>query len=84
MRMLEKLDQHSELFARMADAVQADLGGALIEGRLDGSQLRGAVLRCTSCTDVEQCRDWLVAKGAGAVAAPEYCRNRQLLGRLAR
>lgn len=84
MRFLERIDHHSALFARMAQTVRADLDKALGRGQLDGSQLRGAVLRCTTCSDVEACRGWLAAKSAGAVAPPEYCRNRQLLTRLTR
>lgn len=82
MRFFERIDRHTGLFQRMAEATGADLRDAIVDGRLSAHQLPGAILSCTACTAVEQCQSWLDAQSGGSAAAPDYCRNRDLLARL--
>ena len=83
MFLSRKIDRHLTLFGRMAQAVGADLGDAVEGGRLSSEGLRLAALRCTACTMPEACALWLDGQGAGADAAPDYCRNAGLLADLA-
>jgi len=83
MGYIDRIDRHANLVNRMADTVGADMGAALLEGRVTAEDLRGAVLRCTRCAQVEKCVGWLGRnEAAGADATPEYCRNRQLMARV--
>ena len=83
MGYIDRIDRHANLVNRMADTVGADMGAALLEGRVTAEDLRGAVLRCTRCAHVETCVGWLGRnEAAGADATPEYCRNRQLMARV--
>jgi hypothetical protein len=83
MGFFERIDRHSELFQRMAEATGTDLRDALVDGRLNAHQLPAAIWRCTACTSVEECGHWLAEHGPGSAEAPDYCRNRELLARLA-
>lgn len=83
MGIFTKLDKHANLVNRMADAVHADLGAALVEHRLTGHELRAAILSCTNCTRPDDCRLWLDAHPNGSEKTPSYCRNSDLMARLA-
>ena len=73
---LSKIDTHMNLVMRMGDTVGADIEDALVSGRLSPENLRGAVLRCTSCRDVGACEDWLEERAEmGSDSPPAYCRN---------
>jgi hypothetical protein len=76
-------DTHLRLVSRMSDTLDADLGAALAEGRLTGAEMRAAVDRCCDCREVDACTGWLKANAAGADAPPGYCRNAELMVRLA-
>ncbi len=80
---IRKLDLHARLASDMAATVGADLGDALAAGRLTAPDLRSALLRCTACDEVGACEDWLNDHPQGAGRAPQFCRNRELLDRLA-
>ncbi len=85
MGMIDRIDRHATLMHRMSDTVGAELGDALVEGRLSAEALRGAVLSCTRCDSVDACEQWLAEhEDDTAQSAPEYCRNRELLARLRR
>ena len=81
MTMVQRLNLHAELMTRMAEAVHADLGEALIQGELSGEELRGAVLRCTTCEATDACAQWVETPVADA-AVPGFCVNRDLMERL--
>ncbi|MDJ0629401.1 MAG: DUF6455 family protein [Rhodobacter sp.] len=83
MSFLEKIERHADLFRRMADTVEADLGEAAMEGRLTEAALRSAIVSCVGCKDAEACGDWLDAQSEGAAKTPGYCRNTALFERLA-
>ncbi len=83
MGFIDRIDRHANLVNRMADTVGADMGDALLDGRVRAQELRSAVLRCTRCDHVEKCVPWLGAHAeSGARSAPEYCSNRRLLSRV--
>jgi len=83
MEMFDRIDRHALLVQKMAETVEADLGEALIAGRIRPEGLRAAVLRCTRCEAADACEDWLDDHAAtGADVAPDYCLNRELLARL--
>ena len=50
--------------------------------QLSPEEWRGAVLRCSTCSDPEACTGFLAEPGS-AGAAPDYCRNHDLMARLA-
>ncbi|WP_114966248.1 DUF6455 family protein [Alkalilacustris brevis] len=84
MNFFKRIDQHAALVGQMADTVGIDVGEAMASGRLEPESLRGAVLRCMRCDSVEECSAWLYAHAdATAESPPDYCRNRELLERLA-
>ena len=84
MGLAKRIDHHATLFHNMAETVHADLGEALMDGRIDGQGVRAAVFQCMTCDSAEECPKWMQAHADGAESAPEYCRNRQLLQRLTR
>ncbi|WP_146010269.1 DUF6455 family protein [Acidimangrovimonas sediminis] len=79
-----KIDHHMTLLHRMSGATGADLGQALERGAVAPEGLRAAVLRCANCDHPDACAEWLDTQPEkGHAAAPGYCRNKALLGRLA-
>lgn len=72
---MNKLDRHSDLVSRMAEATGADFATAITEGVLSPNGLRSVVLRCTACDHVAECEHWLAEAEPGA-AAPEFCASR--------
>lgn len=82
MTIMQKIDRHANLMHRMAETVGADLGDALVSGRLSGQQVRSAVIRCSGCAHADECVGWLGDHAGGAEAAPSFCRNAGLLARL--
>jgi len=81
MNFFERIDRHSELFQRMAEASGTDLADAVAFGRLNPNELSGAVWSCLACSKPDECREWLDTHETGS--PPSYCRNRNLLTRLA-
>ncbi len=85
MLMLDRLDRHTTLMARMADTVGADFAEAMIGGALTGAEMRSAVLRCSRCGAEDACAGWLDGQDAAATdrpAVPQFCANAELLARL--
>ncbi|MBY6057375.1 hypothetical protein KUV26_06250 [Leisingera daeponensis] len=76
------LKTHAELFDRMACAVGLDLEEEAVSGTLRFDEIAEAVLRCTRCGGVGACRKWLADGVRPSAAAPDFCRNRDLLGYL--
>ncbi len=78
MSLVLRLNRHSRLMSRMADALGVDLGDAVSRGDLKPDELRSAVLRCTGCINPGDCEKRLDREQVGS-AAPEYCRNKMLM-----
>ena len=84
------LNRHAALMNRMAEVLGVDLTEAMAKSALSGTEWRDAVVRCTGCSDPEGCLHWLSQKdapedhegAATAEAAPDFCNNRLLMGRL--
>jgi hypothetical protein len=76
------LDKHARLVSRMAEALGIDLDEAAMRGVLPQSELTDAVLRCTGCTNPDQCARWLdesTGESTGdADDSPAFCRNSDL------
>ncbi|MGR3759964.1 DUF6455 family protein [Roseobacteraceae bacterium NS-SX3] len=76
------LKRHAGLFDRMGAALGLDLQEEAIAGRLQFDEISEAVLRCARCARPDHCAGRLQGGGAGLQEAPDYCRNRDLLGYL--
>lgn len=76
------LKLHAALFDQMAGTVGLDLEEEAFAGRLQFDEIAEAVLRCTRCGNLGACNKWL-AIPAAREKAPDFCRNRDLLGYLA-
>jgi phage tail tube protein FII len=81
MNIFRKIDEHSDLVNRMADKLDVDLGTEMLDHYISAEGYRTAVMRCTRCDSVDQCKGFL-AEGGHADHAPEYCRNKGLLNAL--
>ncbi|WP_170365507.1 DUF6455 family protein [Ruegeria arenilitoris] len=78
----EELRRHAALVDRMAQKLGVDLQEAAIGGSVSIDEITDAVLRCTGCTNPYHC-DRALALQNGDGRPPEYCRNQDLLARLA-
>ena len=83
MGFLKRLDERADLMNRMAETVGANLGDAVIDGRLDATGVRSALVACARCNAAEECVHWMDEHADGAAHPPGYCRNSALLDRLA-
>ena len=81
---MKRMDRHSRLLVRMADAVDADIAAEAAAGFGHSDSLRSMMIRCTDCQQAEACEKWLVKHENGAKAAPEFCLNGSTLKRLQR
>lgn len=84
MSILERMTRRSSLVNRMAETVGVDMGEEMIRGHVTPEEIRGAVFRCMSCRKDGACTHWMDAQTGTAEAAPDYCRNSRMLGRLTR
>lgn len=82
MKIMKKMDEHSDLMGTMSGKVGVDWREILTEHPEMAHQYRNAVMTCTHCKDVGECKGWL-AEHKSAPEAPDYCLNKNLLGRLA-
>lgn len=82
MREQSTLKTHAALFDSMSQALGLDLQEEAISGHLQFDEISEAVLRCSRCAHPQQCSARLAPGGAGFDAAPDYCRNRDLLSYL--
>ena len=76
------LRRHAILVDSMAGALGIDLEEAALRGELHMDEISDAVLRCVGCTNPEHCAHML-ADTPKLTATPGYCRNRELMTRLA-
>lgn len=78
----EELRRHAALVDRMALTLGVDLQEAAIGGSVSIDEITDAVLRCTGCTNPYHCDRALALQNSDG-QPPEYCRNQELLARLA-
>jgi len=76
------LKTHAALFDGMSQALGLDLQEEAIAGHLQFDEISEAVLRCQRCAHPLQCSARLAQGERGLAEAPDYCRNRDLLGYL--
>ncbi|WP_319825647.1 DUF6455 family protein [Thalassovita sp.] len=74
--------RHTELVDRMAQALGVDLQALAAEGQLDRDELDRVVVRCTACSDPDDCETWLDHQPDGLDTPPYYCCNQALFERL--
>lgn len=77
----ETLRHHAELVDKMASSLGIDLEETAIAGALRVDEISDAVLSCTECPNPGHCKA-LLARATSLPAAPEFCRNRDLMSRL--
>lgn len=80
MSYIDKLERHERLMTRMADRNGADVFLAEQVGLVSPEEVYDATLACTGCAAVETCETHL---DAGAPGIPDYCRNGEMIRRLA-
>lgn len=80
----DQLRKHAALVDRMASARGVDLEESALRGHISPDGISDAVLSCTSCTNPEQCRQWLDSRQGPEAATPGYCRNAELFDDLER
>lgn len=77
-----RLKTHAALFDDMSQSLGLDLQDEAISGRLQFDEISEAVLRCAQCAHPSDCAAKLAGRAQVQAAAPDYCRNRDLLGYL--
>lgn len=82
MSLFERIDRHAALVDRMTETLGIEIGTK--SGTLSPSDYRSAVIRCMGCSQPGACAEWTEAHPKGADRAPDYCRNKAQLERLAR
>ncbi|MFW2588559.1 DUF6455 family protein [Sagittula sp. SSi028] len=76
----DRIKRHAALVDRSAAAMGVALDDAIARGALRVDELGDAVLRCTGCSQPGYCSDMM---DLCANTVPAFCRNRDLLQRLA-
>ena len=74
--------RHAALMHQMAETLGADLDRAELRGVLTPEAREDMLLACTGCAKPSGCAHWL-ARNAKAETGPDYCRNADILHRLA-
>lgn len=82
MKLFKKIDDHSDLMGAMSGKVGVKWGDLLVDHPEMAQQYRTAVMTCTHCKSVGECNGFL-AENTQAPEAPDYCLNKDLLGKLA-
>lgn len=80
MSYVENLQRHQRLMTRMADRNGADVHLAEQVGLVTPEEIFTATQSCTGCGAVEDCETHLESDVEGF---PDYCRNKEMLRRLA-
>ncbi len=83
MGFINRVDHHTDLLKRMAETVHVDIGVALENGDVQGEEIRRAIFTCMGCASASECPSWMDSHETGSDSAPDYCRNRGWLARLA-
>ena len=78
----ESLKRHADLLDRTATRLGLDLEELSVSGAISIDEISDAVLRCTGCSNPEDCAHWLERDEGEAATPPVYCRNGGLMARL--
>jgi hypothetical protein len=82
MGLFDKIDRSALVMGRMADTLGVDFAEAVAHNPETVREYRQAVMRCAACTHENECTGWMDAHPK-ASQTPDYCRNKDLLERLA-
>lgn len=82
MRPLGPTPRHTLLVNGMAKALSADLTAAVDDGDLTQAGYAQMVTRCRGCSQPDTC-ETLLRSPKGTDETPDYCRNADILARLA-
>lgn len=74
-----KLKRHADLFDSTATRLGMDLEELALSGAISIDEISEAVLRCTSCSNPQDCAHWLGRNEGHIDAPPVYCRNTELM-----
>lgn len=81
MSYIDKLQHHQRLMTRMAEQNGADVAIAEQVGLISPEEVFEATLACSGCSAVQACEAHL---DQGVAGLPGYCRNADMIGRLAK
>ena len=81
MGLFRKIDHRADVMLRMAETLDVDFAAAIARNHDAGHVYRQAVLRCTACPHEDRCTVWM-QDHPHADAAPDYCRNKDILANL--
>lgn len=81
MSFFDRLVRNVDLMPRVAKRLGIDWTRRMASDPYAASEYRDALMRCAECPHDGACRAWL-DKTVNSAAAPDYCRNRQMLDRL--
>lgn len=75
--------EHFWLTLGMAKAIGVDFSVALHEKRITREAYSDIINACRGCDHADQCTALLAGAECALSSAPEYCVNREVMGRLA-
>lgn len=78
MGLFDKIDHRADVMTRMADTLQVDFAAEILRDAGTVKVYRQAVLRCAACPHEDECTAWM-QDHRQADAAPDYCRNKDIL-----
>ena len=82
MGLFDKIDRSAVVTGRMADTLGVDFADAIVQNPDSVRDYRQAVMRCTACDQEDKCIGWMETH-PHAAQTPDYCRNKDILERLA-
>jgi hypothetical protein len=83
MGLLDKIDRRADVMNRMAETLDVDFAAAMAQNPGTVREYRQAVIRCVACGHEGECTEWMDSH-PHAEAAPEYCRNKDIMAALAK
>nr|WP_319948232.1 DUF6455 family protein [uncultured Shimia sp.] len=81
MNIFKKMDDHAQLMGDMSEKVGVKWSEKLADNPELAKTYRSAVMTCTHCQSVGECKGWQ-ATHKTADDAPDYCLNKDLLAGL--
>ncbi|MBD3677522.1 MAG: hypothetical protein HUJ27_03865 [Rhodobacteraceae bacterium] len=78
------IDRHTRLLGSVAERLGIDLEEEVLRGHLSPEGLHNSVFCCVGCSESDSCDHWLAVQPGAVETAPDYCRNKTDLTRLAR
>lgn len=82
MSFFDRLVRNVDLMPRLAQRLGIDWADRMDRSPYAAAEYRDALMRCAQCSKDGACRAW-IERVHQADAAPDYCRNKELLQRLA-